>query len=171
MSLFPLFLTPLYPSSSLPQPTPGLLGTWRVRCMRWRRRDRLQWIALASPSEVAWDRIISFLLMSSTSGEGGESITPLLFFSLSPLSFATAAASQNGTYVYCIIDERQPAHQHTQPLFISLVFMHASLSHTLPETISLLGPVYQERQLPCCKSSLGNEVLFRFTLNLWRQSK
>lgn len=61
---------------------------------------RLQCIALASPSEVARGRIISFLLMSSTSWEGGEAITLLLFPPL--LLAATTAASLRVTYVYCI---------------------------------------------------------------------
>lgn len=61
---------------------------------------RLQCIALASPSEVAWGRIISFLLMSSTSWRGGEAITLLLFPPL--LLAATTAASLRVTYVYCI---------------------------------------------------------------------
>lgn len=55
--------------------------------------------------------------MSSTSREGGESITLLLFSSLSLLLLAaTAAASLKGTYVYCIRDERHnnlPLHTHT----------------------------------------------------------
>lgn len=66
---------------------------------------RLQWIAPASLSEVARDRIISFLLMSSTSWEGGEGRPSLCSsFPLFPrhLMAAAAAASLRVTYLYCI---------------------------------------------------------------------
>lgn len=139
--------------------------------MRRRRRGRLQWIALASPSEVARGRIISFLLMSSTSWEGGESITLLLFSSLSLLllaATAAAAARLKGTYVYCIRDERHnnlPLHTHTHTL-TQLLIRSLSLSLSLPlcvclsHTHFLLGWVYLGRQLPCCKIFLRDEVLF-----------
>lgn len=114
---------------------------------------RLQRIALAGPSEVAWGRIISFLLMSSTSGEGGEAIT-LLLFSLRLLA-ATAAASLRVTYVYCIRGEwhnSQPSAHFSLSLSVFLAF--------------LLGRVYRERQMPCCKSFLGDEGFFLFCFYL-----
>lgn len=111
-----------------------------MRCTRRRRRGRLQWIALASPSEVAGGRIISFLLMSSTSWEGGESITPLcssfLFFPpIFPLVLlaATVAASLRGTYMYYISDKRHnnlPLHTHTCSFSLSL-WLCVCVSHTL----------------------------------------
>lgn len=137
--------------------------------MRRRRRGRLQWIALASPSEVAGGRIISFLLMSSTSWEGGESITPLLFSFFPPifpllLLAATVATSLRGIYVYYISDKRHnnlPLHTHTCsfpfPLSLSLALC-VCFSHTLLlETIFLLCWVYRERQMPCCKCFLRDE--------------
>lgn len=75
----------------------------------------------------------------------------LPFSSLSLLLLAvTAAASLEGTYVYCIRDEQQqPAHTHRAAH--SLFFLVCvSFSHTpLLETIFLLGWVYLRRQLSC----------------------
>lgn len=100
---------------------------------------RLQWIAPASPFEVAGGRIISFLLMSSTSWEGGESITLLPLFP-SPPSLRTLGRSRClGTY--CIRDERHNnlPHAHNCP-FCLLFALCVSVIHTLlRDSLFLLG--------------------------------
>lgn len=115
MSLFPLFqnTSVSIALAASPYPTHGLLGMWGVRCMRRRRRVRLQWIAPACPSEEARGRIISFLLMSSTFGEGGESITPLLSFFFSWLQPLRPYFKRDIHTVYRIRDAQHNTTQHT----------------------------------------------------------
>lgn len=102
----------------------------------------LQWLALASSREEARGRIISFLLMSSTSWEeGGGAITLLLFSSFPPCPLMAVAAATGLTVTYCIIGVTQePAHR--------------SILLALP-----LSRVYQQRQMPCCKSFHRDEFL------------
>lgn len=94
-----------------------------------RRRGRLQWIALASPSEVAWGRIISFLLMSSTSWEGEESITLLLF------SFFFSSFGCN-CCCCCCSSERHIRILHYRRVTQWPASPHTRLSHSLTVCVS-----------------------------------
>lgn len=106
----------------------------------------LQWLSLASPREEAGGRIISFLLMSSTSW-GGGGITLLLFSSLSPRPLMAVAAATGLTVTYCIRGVTQePAHRSVLPAFP-------------------LSRLYQQRQMPCCKSFHRDEFLIHLFIS------
>lgn len=127
-----------------PYPTYGLLGMERVRYMkRWRMGtvdcSGLLW---QTPSEVAWGRIISFLLMSSTSWKGGEAITLLLF----PPAPQTTTAARRIRILYIALETSDTT---ASPLLISL-----ALSFFLEYT---LGSVCQKGQTSCCERFLRDE--------------
>lgn len=139
-----------YPYFCLPQNYPW--SSEGVREEDW-YRSRLSY-----PSELAWGRIISLLLMPSTSAEVREYITLLLFCLHFPLFLAKAAAHHNGRYVYCIRDSQQPVCLHTQ-LLRRFIFMCASVSHTQFH-LRLSFYLAESMGKDSCHSSLRNKASF-----------
>lgn len=101
----------------------------------------LQWLALASPREEAGGRIISFLLMSSTSWEEGggchHSASP------PPRPLMAVAAAAGLTVTYCI---RGVTQEPALPAFP-------------------LSRLYQQRQMPCCRSFHRDEFLIHLFIS------